>query len=82
MELVKHLVLPLVDHPDDVSLQAIEGDNVTMLEMIVNEADKPAVEGEKGRTLRAVRNIVSAAAGRRKTTLDLVDEHAEEDAEE
>jgi predicted RNA-binding protein YlqC (UPF0109 family) len=31
------------------------------------------VDGDKGRTLRAIRNVLSAAAGSRKATFDLVD---------
>lgn len=73
--LVRHLVEPLVDHPDAVSVQTVEGEAVILLELVVDPSDKAAVEGDKGRTLRAIRNVLSAAAGRRKATLDLVDEH-------
>ena len=79
--LVRHLVEPIVEHPDEVSVQAVEGDAVVMLELVVDPDDKDAVEGDKGRTLRAIRNILSAAAGRRKATLDLVDEHGGSDEE-
>ena len=80
--LIRHLVEPIVDHPGDVSGQAVEGDAVVMLELVVHPDDKDQVEGDKGRTLRAIRNILSAAAGRRKATLDLVDEHGALDEEE
>lgn len=80
--LVRHLVESIVDKPEAVSVQAVEGDAVVMLELVVDPADKERVDGDKGRTLRAVRNILSAAAGRRKATLDLVDEHGEYDDEE
>ncbi len=80
--LVRHLVEPLVDNPGAVSVQAVEGEAVVMLELVVDPADKVAVEGDKGRTLRAIRNVLSAAAGRRKATLDLVDEHGAHDQEE
>jgi len=73
--LIRHLVEPIVDKPDAVSVQAVEGEAVVLLELVVDEADKDQVDGDKGRTLRAIRNILSAAAGRRKATLDLVDEH-------
>lgn len=80
--LVRHLVEPIVEHPDAVSVQTVEGDAVVLLELVVDPSDKERVEGDKGRTLRAIRNILSAAAGRRKATLDLVDEHGEYDDEE
>lgn len=81
-ELVRHLVEPIVDNPKAVSLQTVEGESVVLLELVVDPDDKEQVEGDKGRTLRAIRNILSAAAGRRKATLDLVDEHGEYDDEE
>ena len=75
-DLVFHLVRPIVKHPDDVKVQIVEGEATVMLEMSVNPEDAERVQGEGGRTLRAVRNILSAAAGRRKATLDVVDPNA------
>ena len=81
-DLVFHLVKPLVSHPDDVKVQLVEGEATVMLEMSVHADDRERVLGENGRTLRSIRNVLSAAAGRRKATLDLVDEHALGAAEE
>ncbi|MEZ4235996.1 MAG: KH domain-containing protein [Myxococcota bacterium] len=79
--LVRHLVEPIVSHPDEVSLQTVEGEAVVLLELVVHPDDRDKVEGDKGRTLRAIRNVLSAAAGSRKATLDLVDEHGAHDEE-
>lgn len=73
--LVRHLVTPIVDHPDEVSLNVVEGEAVITLELKVHPDDFAAVDGERGRTLRSIRNILSAAAGSKKATLDLVDEN-------
>jgi predicted RNA-binding protein YlqC (UPF0109 family) len=81
-DLVFHLVRPLVTHPDDVKVQVVEGEATVMLEMSVHKDDRERVQGDNGRTLRAIRNILSAAAGRRKATLDLVDDHALEASSE
>lgn len=80
--LVRHLVEPIVENPKDISLQIVEGESVVMLELVVHPDDRARVEGDKGRTLRAIRNVLSAAAGSRKATLDLVDEHGADDGEE
>ncbi len=80
-DLVRHLVEPIVDEPYAVSIQTIERESVIILELAVDPDDKEALEGDKGKTLRAIRNILSAAAGRRKATLDLVDEHGDVDEE-
>lgn len=80
--LVRHLVTPIVDHPEAISVQAVEGEAVVMLELVVHPDDRAKVDGDKGRTLRAIRNVLSAAAGSRKATLDLVDQHGAQPAAE
>ena len=81
-DLVHHLVRPIVTHPDDIKVQVVEGEATVMLEMSVHPEDVDRVQGEGGRTLRAIRNVLSAAAGKRKATLDLVDQNAQASGEE
>lgn len=71
--LARHLLTPILAEPEGLQLQAIEGDDVTILEAIVADADRDTLESDDGRTLRAVRTVLSAAAGRRKATLEVVD---------
>lgn len=80
-DLVHHLVDPIVANPDDVSVQRVEGDSVTVLELVVHPDDRDRLERDDGRTLRALRNVISAAAGKQKASLDLVDEHGAADEE-
>ena len=70
VDLVKHLVTPLVSNPDDVSVQAVEGEALTILELSVHDDDRSLFEDDSN--MRAVRNVVSAAAGSRKATVELV----------
>jgi predicted RNA-binding protein YlqC (UPF0109 family) len=72
--LVRHLVESIVGNPGDVQVQTVEGEAVVMLELMVHPDDRAAVEGDRGRTLRAIRNLLSAAAGSRKATLELVEQ--------
>jgi len=72
-ELVTHLVRHIVAHPEVIQVQVVEGDASVVLEMVVHPDDRDRVLGENGRTLRAINNILSAAAGRRKATLDLIE---------
>jgi len=72
--LVRHLVEPIVANPDDVSVRVVEGDAVTLFELSVHPDDRELLEADRGKTLRSIRNILSAAAGRQKASLDLVDE--------
>ena len=79
--LVRHLVEPIVEHEDDISVQVVKGDSVVMLELVVHPDDRDRVKGDGGRTIRSIRTILSAAAGRKKATVDLVDEHSLGDEE-
>lgn len=80
--LTLHLVRPLVAHPDDVRVQAFEGDAVTILETIVHPDDRVIFEDDGGRTLRSICTVISAAAGRRKATVELVEAFGSHAAEE
>lgn len=82
LELAEHLIRPIVRHPEDVSIQVVDGESVVVLEVVVHDEDRAIFDDDGGRTLRSIRNILSAAAGRRKATLDLVDAHAPEGSEE
>ena len=73
-ELLLHVVRPIVANPDSVSVQLVEGEAASVLELSVHEDDIERVRGREGRTLRSVRNIISAAAGKKKASVDLVTE--------
>lgn len=71
--LVEHLVRGLVRHPDQVKVNAVEGEAAVLLELAVAPDDVGAVKGPQGDTLRAIRAVLSAAAGRRKAVLELIE---------
>ncbi len=60
-ELVEQMARALVDHPDEVQVQAIEGERTTVLELQVAPGDLGKVIGRQGRTARSMRTILSAA---------------------
>lgn len=80
--LTRHLIEPIVAHPEAIQLQSIEGEASVIVEAILAADDRAALEDDGARTLRAVRNVLSAAAGRRKATLELVDTFTPEGAAE
>ena len=66
--LLNLLIRSLVDFPDDVSVQTLEGSQSTIFEVKVNREDVRRVIGRKGRTADAVREILinlGSKAGRR-----------------
>ena len=60
-ELTEMIARALVDNPDDVTVNEVEGEATTVLELRVAQQDLGKVIGKQGRTARAVRTILSAA---------------------
>ena len=59
--LLEHVTKALVDAPDQVSVNQVEDDGETVLELTVAENDLGKVIGKSGRTARALRTLLSAA---------------------
>ena len=59
--LIEQIVKSLVDAPDDVSVEAVEEDGATVLELRVAAGDVGKVIGKQGRTARAFRTLLGAA---------------------
>jgi predicted RNA-binding protein YlqC (UPF0109 family) len=60
-ELIVTIARALVDSPDDVVVNVVEGEQTTVLELRVAPSDLGKVIGKQGRTARAVRTILGAA---------------------
>src|SRR5215471_17825617 len=60
-ELVEDIAKALVDSPEGVSVHAVEGEQVTVLELRVAPGDLGKVIGKQGRTARSIRTILGAA---------------------
>jgi predicted RNA-binding protein YlqC (UPF0109 family) len=59
-ELITQIARALVDHPDEVVVEAVEGDegdDVSVLEMRVSPDDVGKVIGKQGRTVRSMMMI-------------------------
>jgi predicted RNA-binding protein YlqC (UPF0109 family) len=59
--LIEHVTRVLVDAPDQVSVNQVDEDGETVLELTVAETDLGKVIGKSGRTARALRTLLSAA---------------------
>lgn len=60
-DLLEEIAKALVDHPDDVQVTEIEGEQTTVLELRVRNEDLGKVIGRQGRTARAIRTLLAAA---------------------
>jgi len=63
-ELIHYLATALVDHPDQVQVSETEQDDTIVIELTVAKEDLGKVIGKQGRTARALRSLLSAAAGK------------------
>jgi hypothetical protein len=74
-ELVRWLAEQLVDDRTAVRVESIERDRTTVLELSVAPDDLGRVIGRGGRTAKALRTVVEAAARRqgRRSVLDILD---------
>ncbi len=65
-ELLRYIASVLVDYPDEVAVtRELDADGVVMLRLAVRRDDVGKVIGKQGRTARAIRNLVQAAAALR-----------------
>jgi predicted RNA-binding protein YlqC (UPF0109 family) len=63
-ELIRYIATALVDHPDQVQIKETEQDETIIIELTVAKEDLGKVIGKQGRTARAMRSLLSAAAGK------------------
>ena len=61
-ELVEIIAKALVEHPDAVSVQEVEGEQSIILELKVADDDMGKVIGKQGRIAKAIRTVIKAAA--------------------
>jgi len=60
--LIEYVTKALVDKPDEVEVREVVGEKTTVYELRVGEGDLGKVIGKHGRTIRAIRTLLSAAA--------------------
>ena len=74
-DLIKYIAEALVDHPEQVSVGEVEGNQTSVLELKVAKEDLGKVIGKQGRTARAMRTILSAASAKlkKRTVLEIIE---------
>jgi uncharacterized protein len=74
-DLVESIAKALVDKPEDVIVRAVEGEQVTVLEMRVHPDDLGKVIGRQGRTAKSIRTILGAAGMKlhKRFTLEILE---------
>jgi predicted RNA-binding protein YlqC (UPF0109 family) len=74
-DLINNIARALVDHPEEVSVTEVEGNQTSVLELKVAKEDLGKVIGKRGRTARAMRTILGAASAKlkKRTVLEIIE---------
>jgi len=74
-ELVEVIAKALVDKPEEVGVETVEGRHAQILELSVAEDDLGKVIGKKGRTAKSIRTLLGAVGTKldKRFTLDILE---------
>ena len=74
-ELIEIIAKSLVDNPNEVHVNEVQGGQSIILELEVAPADMGKVIGKQGRVAKAIRTVVKAAAMRedKKVVVEIID---------
>ena len=74
-ELIELIAKKLVEHPEDVQVRVIEGEEEQSIELRVHPDDMGRVIGKAGRTAKAMRTLLHSAASKanQRVTLHIVE---------
>jgi predicted RNA-binding protein YlqC (UPF0109 family) len=72
---VDYVVKSLVDFPDEVRVISEDNDGSTMIKVLCRKEDIGKIVGKRGKTIMAIRSLVSGAAGRmqKKVSVEVPD---------
>jgi hypothetical protein len=73
--LIKFMAQALVDHPEQVEVSEVAGEQTSVIELRVAKEDLGKVIGKQGRTAKAMRTILSAASAkiRKRTVMEIIE---------
>ncbi|MBQ7040314.1 MAG: KH domain-containing protein [Clostridia bacterium] len=60
-ELLTQIAKTLVDNPDEVQVNVVEKEHLTVLQLTVAKEDMGKVIGRKGKIAQAIRTVIKAA---------------------
>ena len=74
-EFLEFIVKHLVDRPDDVKVNEIDGERTVVFELRVGEGDMGKVIGRRGQTAKSLRTLLSAASAKngKRSVLEILE---------
>ena len=74
-DLITYIAKSLVDSPEKVEVKEVSGEQTTVLELKVAPEDLGKIIGKQGKTAKAIRTILGAAAAklRKRAVLEILE---------
>ena len=74
-ELIEHIAKPLADHPDQVRVSEVQGENTPVIELTVAKKDKGKIIGKQGRTAIPIRTLLRNVSmkARKRFVLEIIE---------
>ena len=74
-ELIEQIAKALVDLPEEVKVNEVKGESVSVIELAVAKDDLGKIIGKQGRTAKALRTILTAASTKlnKRCVLEIVE---------
>jgi predicted RNA-binding protein YlqC (UPF0109 family) len=63
-EFIAFIARSLVDYPEEVAVRRIDGEKTMVFELRVNKSDIGKIIGKNGRTIRAIRTLLTTTAAK------------------
>ena len=72
---VEYVVRALVDRPEEVDVREVDGERIVVFELRLNPSDVGKVIGKSGRTITAIRTLLTSAAARsgKRVMLEIIE---------
>jgi uncharacterized protein len=70
-DLLTQIIKQIVDKPDEVVVNEVQGERSIVLEIKVADDDVGKVIGREGRIINSLRQIIKAAAGKRNKRINI-----------
>ena len=72
---IEYVIKELVDYPEQVDIREVDGERVVVFEVRLNPTDIGKVIGKSGRTITAIRTLLTSAAAKhgKRAMLEIIE---------
>jgi len=72
---IEYVAKSLVDHPEEVDVREVDSERAVIFELRLNQTDIGKVIGKSGRTITAIRTLLTSAAAKqgKRAMLEIIE---------